>query len=308
MHRFILGRLAQAVVTVLLVSVIVFMMTRLSGSPVNLMLPPDATEQDRVAMEKRLGLDRPLHEQYGMFMANAIRGDLGKSVRTGRPTLEMVLERFPATIQLSLAAMVLSLLISLPVGVYSAVRREGLFDFLARTFAVLGQSVPSFLVGILLMYGFAVFLRLLPASGQGGPQNLILPSVTLGWAIAAGIMRLTRSSMLEVLGTDYVKLARIKGVSEFKIVWGHAFKNAALPVVTYSSMILAIILGGAVVTETVFAWPGVGRMVVEAVSQRDFPVVQTAVMVLSVIFILTNFLVDVSYCYLNPKIRYGNGN
>ncbi len=305
MQRFILHRFIQAIICILVVSIVVFLMGRLSGNPVDLMLPLDATEQDRAIMMKHLGLDRPLPYQYGIFIKNALKGDFGESVRMGRPTIDIVLERFPATLELASTAMIISLVVAVPIGVYAAVRRRGVLDFGGRMFAVLGQAMPAFWLGIMLIYLFAVFLGVLPAGGRGGPEYLILPAITLGWAIAAGIMRLTRSSMLEVLGTDYVKLARIKGVSESKVIWKHAFKNAAIPVLTYVVMIFAIILGGTVVVETVFSWPGVGRLVVESVYARDFPVVQTVVILLSVLFIVANLVVDVLYAYLNPKIRYG---
>jgi peptide/nickel transport system permease protein len=289
----------------LAVSVIVFLLGRLSGDPLDLLLPIDATEEDRAILSEHLGLDKPLPVQWGIFIENALQGDFGRSVRTGRPTMDMVAERFPATLQLSLAAILISLVISLPIGVYSAVRRGGFLDFVARMMAVLGQSVPSFWLGIMLIYLFAVTLGWLPSAGRDGLSHLALPAITLGWGISAGIMRLTRSSMLEVLDTDYVKLARIKGIPEFKVIWKHAFKNAALPVLTYSAMIFVVILGGTVVTETVFAWPGVGRLVVESAVSRDFPVVQTVVMLLCGLFIIANLAVDILYSYLNPKIRYG---
>lgn len=304
MTRFILIRSGQAILSIVAVSVIVFLLGRVTGDPVELMLPIDASERDRAILTEHLGLDEPVPTQYFLFMRNAVKGDFGHSVRTGRPAMDMVRERFPATFQLAGAAMMLSLAISVPIGVYSAKRRGGILDFISRMLAVLGQSVPSFWLGIILIYFFAVTLGWLPVAGKDGFDHLILPAIALGWGISAGIMRLTRSSMLEVLDSDYVKLARIKGVSELKVTWKHAFKNAALPVLTYSAMIFIIILGGTVVIEKVFAWPGVGSMVVEAVASRDFPVVQTVVILLCALFIFTNLLVDLLYGYLNPKIRY----
>lgn len=305
MTRFILIRIGQAILSIVAVSIIVFLLGRVTGDPVELLLPIDASEEDRVILTEHLGLDEPLWTQYFMFMGNVLKGDFGDSTRTGRPTVDMVRERFPATLQLAGVAIMISLIISIPIGVYSAKRRGGFFDFIARMLAVLGQSVPSFWLGILLIYLFAVTLGWLPVAGKDGLDHLILPAMALGWAISAGIMRLTRSSMLEVLDSDYVKLARIKGVSEFKVTWKHAFKNAALPVLTYSAMIFVIILGGTVVIEKVFAWPGVGGLVVDSVASRDFPVVQTVVMLLCALFIFTNLVVDLLYGYLNPKIRYG---
>ena len=304
MTRLILIRISQAIISIVAVSVIVFLLGRITGDPVDLLLPIDATEEDREILTEHLGLDEPLFKQYFLFMGNAVQGDFGDSTRTGRPTMDMVGERFPATLQLAGAAMLISLIISIPVGVYSAKRRGGFFDFLARMLAILGQSVPSFFLGIMLMYIFAVNLGWLPVAGKDGFDHIILPAMALGWAISAGIMRLTRSSMLEVLDSDYVKLARIKGVPEFMVTWKHAFKNAALPVLTYSAMIFVIIIGGTVVIEKVFAWPGIGSLVVESVTARDFPVVQTVVMLLCAIFVLTNLVVDLLYGYLNPKIRF----
>jgi len=304
MKRYILMRLGQAILSILAVSVIVFLLARLSGDPLDLLMSIDSTPEQRAATSAHLGLDKPLPVQYGIFLGHALKGDFGTSIRTGRPTVDLIWERLPATLQLAAVAMLIALVISVPIGVYSAKRRGGFFDFVARMLAVLGQSMPSFWLGILLIYLFAVTLGWLPVAGRDGVSHLILPAVALGWGISAGIMRLTRSSMLEVLDTDYVKLARIKGVSEQKVIWKHAFKNAALPVLTYSAMIFVFILGSAVVIETVFAWPGVGRMVVEAVTTRDFPIVQTVVMLLCALFIFTNLIVDILYGYLNPKIRY----
>jgi len=306
MKRYILTRVAQAVLCIIAVSVIVFLLSRLTGDPLDLLLPIDATEQDRAILSKELGLDKPLVAQYFIFIGNALKGDFGDSVASGIPTTTMVRARIPATAQLAASAMFISLLISVPIGVYSARRRGGVFDFMARMLAVLGQSIPSFFLGIILIYILAVTLGWLPVAGREGwnLKFLVLPSIALGWGISAGIMRLTRSSMLEVLDSDYVKLARIKGVSEFKVTWKHAFKNAAIPVLTYSAVIFAILLGGTVVIEQVFAWPGVGQLVVESVTRRDFPIVQTVVMLLCTIFIFTNLVVDILYGYLNPKIRY----
>ena len=306
MKRYILTRVAQAVLCIIAVSVIVFLLSRLTGDPLDLLLPIDATEQDRAILSKELGLDKPLVAQYFIFIGNALKGDFGDSVASGIPTTTVVRERIPATAQLAASAMFISLLISVPIGVYSARRRGGVFDFMARMLAVLGPSSPCFFVGIILIYFLAVTQGWLPVAGREGwtLKFLVLPSMALGWGISAGIMRLTRSSMLEVLDADYVKLARIKGVSEFKVTWKHAFKNAAIPVLTYSAVIFAILLGGTVVIEQVFAWPGVGQLVVESVTRRDFPIVQTVVMLLCTIFIFTNLVVDILYGYLNPKIRY----
>jgi len=312
LRRFILSRILQAILVMLAVSVIVFFLGRLSGDPTDILLPHDASEESHERLRDHLGLDEPLHVQYWIFLTDTLQGDFGESVKSQRPVMELVKEKWPATLELTGAAIFISLLIALPVGVYSAVRRGGFFDFLARLLAVFGQSIPSFWLGIMLIYIFAVpqfGWAIFPTHGRGEDglwdhiHHLILPAFTMGWYLSAGIMRLTRSSMLEVLDSDYVKLARIKGVPEYKVIWKHGFKNAALPVLTYSVMIFALVLGGTVITEMVFAWPGMGRMVVDAVYARDFPVVQTTVLLLSAVFVFANLLVDILYSYLNPKIR-----
>jgi len=307
MRRYILIRLGQAVIAIVAVSMIVFLLGRLTGDPVVLYAGAYATDEEKALVSKELGLDRNLIVQYGIYMRDALKGDFGESIRSGRPTRDLVLERFPATLQLAATAALISLVIALPIGVYSAKRRGGILDFVARMFAVLGQSFPSFWLGIILMYLFAVELGWLPAAGRDGwnPRYLILPALTLGWIIVAGVMRLTRSSMLDVLDTDYIKLARIKGLSETRVLWKHGFKNAALPVITYFAMIFVVILGGTVAIEMVFAWPGMGRLMVESVVARDFPIVQTVVILLCSLFIFANLIVDILYGYLNPKIRYG---
>lgn len=281
-----------------------FLLARASGDPVNAFLPENASEQDVAILKAHMGLDKPVAVQYVIFLRQAALMDFGKSIRTGRPALEIVVERIPATLALGAVSIILSLLIALPIGVYAAVRRGGRFDTLARGFAILGQSVPIFWLGIMLILMFAVWFGLLPTGGFEGPKYLILPAVTLGWYVVAGVMRITRSSMLDVLGNEYIKLARAKGLSERVVIWKHAFKNAALPILTFSVILFVMMLGGSVITETVFAWPGVGRLVIQAVTWRDFPIVQTVVLFLGSLYIGANLLVDVAYAYLNPKIRY----
>jgi len=268
------------------------------------MLPPEATQEDYDQMTIKLGLDRPLPVQYGIFFVGVIHGDLGDSFRFKRPAADVVLERLPATLQLGVIASLIALAIAVPIGVYSARRKGTLLDNITRGFAILGQSLPTFWTGIILILVFAVWLNLFPTSGKGGVQYFVLPAVTMGYFAAAGIMRLTRSAMLEVLDSEYIKLARAKGLRESVVVWKHAFKNASLPVLTFSTIIFVRILAGSVVTETVFAWPGVGRLVVESVSYRDFPVIQTVVMLMSAMFVAGNLVADILYAYVNPKIRY----
>ncbi len=305
MQRYILSRIIQSILTLLAVSFVIFSMSRLSGDPLNLLLDVSATQEDKTLLAKKLGLDKSFIEQYGIFLGNAIRGDLGTSIVTKAPVIDLLFDRAINTFELGAVAFGMSLLIALPVGVYSAVKRGTFLDTLFRVIAISGQSIPVFWLGLMLIFLFGVILKILPTGGKGGISSLILPSITLGWYVAAGIMRLTRTSMLEVLRTDYMRLARIKGLSEWVVIWKHGFRNAALPVLTFAVILFVMMLGGAVVTETVFAWPGLGRLVISSVTWRDYPVVQATVIFLSVLYIFANLLVDILYAYLNPRIRYG---
>lgn len=289
----------------LAVLVIVFIAVRATGDPALVFLPDTATREDIAAMHQKLGLDKPLANQFLIYLGRAAKGDLGDSFRTRDSALKEVLRRFPATLQLGGIAILISILIAIPIGVYSAVARGSILDLLGRWFAVLGQSMPVFWLGIVLIYVFSVGLGWLPTGGRGGIQHLILPSVTLGWYVAAGIMRLTRSAMLDVLGSDYTTLARVKGVPEWLVVWKHAFRNALLAIVTFAAVLFITMLTGAVIVETVFAWPGVGRLIIDSLSRRDFPVIQAGVLVLSAMYIVASLAVDILYGYLNPRIKYG---
>lgn len=304
MQRYILGRAVQLVVSLLVVVTFVFLLSRLSGDPVQLMLDVRATEEEKQALRVQLGLDKSLPAQYAVYLRGMATGDFGRSVLSRRPVLEHIGERLPNTLMLGVVAMFFSVAIGVPVGVYSAVKRDTALDHVARIIAVLGQAVPTFWLGIMLILVFGVWLRWLPPGGKGGPESFILPALTLGYFTAAAIMRLTRSSMLEVQGAEYVKFARIKGLPERVVIWKHALKNAAIPVLTFSVMLFVIFLGGAVVTETVFAWPGLGRLILEGIYTRDYPIVQGGVMVFSAIYLLANLMVDILYSYFNPKIRY----
>lgn len=304
MAAYLIGRMLQALLSMLVVISIVFVLTRLSGNPVHLLLDVNATQRDLEILTHHLGLDRPLPVQYAIYVKNIAFGDFGTSILTRRPVSEHLWERLPATIELGFVAMFLSVAIGVPIGVYSAVRRGGPLDGAARVFAVLGQSMPAFWLGLMLILIFGVILGVLPAGGRGGIQHLILPAFTLGYFTSAAIMRLTRSSMLEVLGADYIRFARLKGLHEQVVLWKHGLKNALLPVITFAVMLFVQFLGGAVVTETVFAWPGLGRLILESITTRDYPIVQAGVLVLSALYLTGNLLVDVLYSYLNPKIRY----
>jgi peptide/nickel transport system permease protein len=303
MWTYLAGRLAQTVLSMLVVISIVFVLTRMSGNPVDLLLDANATEQDRAILMHYLGLDQPLPVQYLIYVKNIALGDFGTSVLTRRPVTEHIWERLPATAELGFVAMALSVLIGVPLGMYSAVRRGGALDTGARVFAVLGQSMPAFWLGLMLILLFGVVLGVLPAGGRGGIQHIILPAFTLGYFTSAAILRLTRSAMLEVLASDYIKFARLKGLHEQVVLWKHGLKNALLPVVTFAVMLFVQFLGGAVVTETVFAWPGLGRLILESITTRDYPIVQAGVLVLSGLYLTGNLFVDLLYSYLNPRIR-----
>jgi len=302
--RFVAGRLLQALLTMLLLSVIVFALARLSGDPVSLMAPMDASQEDIERIKASYGLDKSLPVQYWHFIANAVQGDFGNSVKWDRSAAEMLLERFPATLLLSFTSMVFGLLVALPVGILSAVHRESWFDNLGKIVALAGQSMPTFWFGILLILFFALYIPIFPTSGYGVDSHLVLPTVTLGLFVAASIMRVTRSAMLDALEADYVRTARSKGVPEWRVILVHAFKNGAIPILTITALQAATILRGAVVTETVFSWPGIGKIAIDAVYGRDFPLVQGAVMLMGVIFLLVNFIVDMIYVLLDPRISY----
>src|SRR5499426_4194105 len=304
MVRFLVGRVLQTVLSMLVVISIVFVLTRLSGNPIHLLLDVNATERDQEILTRYIGLDQPLPVQYAIYVKNLARGDLGQSILSRRPVAEHIWERLPATVELGFVAMFLSVLIGVPLGMYSAVHRGTVLDSAARVFAVLGQSMPAFWFGLMLILIFAVVLGLFPAGGRGGVENIILPAFTLGYFTSAAILRLTRSAMLEVLGSDYIKFARLKGLHEQVVLWKHGLKNALLPVVTFAVMLFVQFLGGAVVTETVFAWPGLGRLILESIATRDYPIVQAGVLVLSGLYLAGNLLVDFLYGYLNPRIRY----
>lgn len=306
MKRYVLDRAGQSLVSLLVVVSLVFVLARLTGNPLDLLLDDYASEEQKARLAAELGLDQPWPTQYVIYLSKIAQGDFGRSIRSNRPAMLEVLERVPATLQLGLAAMALTLLVAPVVGVYAAVNRGRPFDTGARLVAMLGHSVPSFWLGIVLIWIFAVHLRLLPTSGQGGPEHLILPAITLAWFSMTGIMRLTRSSMLEVLGTEYIKFARLKGLPEAAVIWKHGFKNGALPVVTFAGIVfVSAFLAGSIVVETVFAWPGVARLLLDAVTSRDYPLVQAGVLFVATLYILMNFAVDILYAYLNPRIRYG---
>ena len=303
MTTYFTRRLLQSLIVLLGVSFVVFFILHLTGDPALVLLPPDASPEDVRRFREAMGFNDPFLVQYGRFLGGALRGDFGQSIRHGESAFHLVAERMPATFELAGAALLLALVLSIPAGIISAVRRNTVLDYVSTVVALLGQSMPTFWLGIMLILLFSVQFHLLPSSGRGTLEHLILPAVTLGLFTTARITRLTRSGMLEVLGQDYIRTARAKGVSNPPVVWKHALKNAAIPIVTIVGIELGTLLGGSVITETIFAWPGVGRLSVQAIANRDYPVVQAAVFLLATTFVVVNLLVDIIYTYLDPRIR-----
>ena len=304
MRNYIFKRLLQSIVTLIGVTVIVFIVLHLSGDPTALLLPEEATAEDIATLRHELGFDKPLYVQYLKFLKGILHGDFGLSLRHGQPSFHLVLSHIPATAELTAAALIIALVFAIPIGIYSAVKPNSFADNIGMIVVLLGQSVPAFWSGLMLIFLFTVTLHLLPAYGRGGFDNLIMPAVSLGFFTMARIARVTRSSMIGVLGKDYIRTAKSKGLSDYLVTIRHAFKNAAIPVITLVGMEIGRLLGGVAIMETVFAWPGVGRLVVQAIYSRDFPVVQAAVFTLAVIFLAINFIVDILYTYLDPRVRY----
>lgn len=300
---YILKRLLFGLFSIAGASVLIFVATRLSGDPVMMMVPPEASDQVIRQVRESLGLDLPMWEQYFIFVGNALQGDLGKSYRWEMPALTLLLERLPATMLLASAGLLFSVCVSVPLGVLSAVYRGSWIDRIGKGLAMAGQAMPNFWVGLLLILVFSVYLGWLPAYGSGSWQHVILPAVALGSYPVAAQTRIVRSSMLDVLDSDYIKMGRILGASERVLVWKYAFRNAAVPLVTVLGVYFAAMLGGTFVVEVIFAWPGVGRTVVEAVFARDFPVVQAGVLFTSIVFVIVNLLVDLSYGIIDPRAR-----
>jgi peptide/nickel transport system permease protein len=304
MKRFIVKRLGYAALSLILLTLIIFLLVRLTGDPSVLLVEPGASKEDLAAVRVQLGLDRPLWVQYGQFMSSLARGDLGHSFYYRTPVLELYLTRLPHSLMLAVAAMAFSLLVGIPSGIIAAVRVNRWWDSAGKIFSLLGLSLPSFWVGLVMILFFSVYLGWLPSSGSGTALHLIMPAFALGWYFAAAHMRMTRSSMLEVLGSEYVKLARLKGLPEALVIAKHAFKNALIPVLTLAGINLVVMINVAVVVETVFAWPGVGRLLFEGISFRDFPVVQATVLINGAMVVIASFVVDVLYAVIDPRIRY----
>jgi peptide/nickel transport system permease protein len=304
MRRFIVRRLGYSLLSLFLLSVTIFFFVRVTGDPAVLLVEPGASQADLDAIRHQFGLDRALPIQYWDFMSHLVRGDFGQSFYYRTPVLELYLSRLPNSLLLALAAMAFSLLIGIPTGIIAAVRVNRWWDSVGKIFALLGLSLPSFWIGLVMILFFSVYLGWLPSSGAGTPMHIIMPAFALGWYFAAAHMRLTRSSMLDVLGSEYVKLARLKGLPEALVITKHAFKNALIPVLTLAGINLVIMVNVAVVVETVFAWPGVGRLLFEGISFRDFPVVQATVILGGAMIVVVNLLVDILYAVIDPRIRY----
>jgi peptide/nickel transport system permease protein len=300
---FLAARLVRALIAVWLVSTVVFVVMRLSGDPVPLLLPPDAPRSEYARVARELGTDRPLPVQYAVFLGHVVRGDFGRSIHFREPAMRVALGYLPATMQLGLTAFTLAVLVAVPVGVVSAVRRNTAVDHAAMAVALVGQSAPTFFLGILFILVISLKAGLLPTSGRGDWTHLVLPALTLGAFSMASIARLTRSALLEVLGHDYVRTARAKGLREWRVVAKHAFRNAAIPVLTITGLQLGTLLGASVVTETVFAWPGLGRLAIHSIYNRDYPIVQCVVFLSALVFIVINFVIDLVYGLLDPRIR-----
>ena len=304
MRRYIARRLLQGLVLLFVLTLVVFALARVTGNPADLLLPEDATPEDRADLLRNLGLDRPTHEQLFRFFAGAVQGDLGQSIRYRRPAVEVFFERLPNTLTLVPLALVSAVVVAVPLGLLAAVHRGTLVDRTCGAIAVLGLATPSFWLGVVLIYVFSIKLGLLPSARMGGPSHYVLPTVTLGAFLVAGMTRLVRSSVLEILDSEFVKLARIKGLSETVVVWKHCLRNALIPVVTLFGVFFALLVTGAIVTETVFAWPGVGRLTYEAVIFRDYPLLQAVILLKAIIVLSVNLVVDVLYAYLDPRVRY----
>lgn len=305
MFRFTLNRIAQGILTLLVTMFIVFYLADQTGDPARFFTHPEATPEQREYARKKMGLDKPLYQRYGMFLWRAMRADLGNSFQQhNSPVRTMIMNRLPVTGQLAGVVFGIILVTSIPLGVLAAVKRGTWIDTVAKSLAILGQSVPQFWLGIMLMILFGVVLGMLPIAGRGSPLHFVLPGITGAWFGMAGLLRLTRSSMLEVLNSDYVRTARAKGLAEAAVIWVHTFRNALIPIVTYAAILLAGMLNGFLVVEVVFAWQGLGSVTVDAALTRDFPTLYGMVMYIMVLYLVINFLVDILYGYLDPRIRY----
>jgi peptide/nickel transport system permease protein len=302
MGAYIIRRLLQSLIVILGVIIITFLISRVLGDPVALLLPPEATPEQRAFLTKDLGLDRPLYIQLLVYVGKVLKGDFGQSFRHQEPAMKLLMERVPASLYLSLVATFISVIIAIPLGIISAIKRGTIFDQIGMSLALLGQSIPAFWAGIMLILLFAVQLGWFPPSGYGGPKHVILPAVTLALFFSAATARLTRSSILDVLDMDYVRYARLKGVPEFIVILRHVLRNAFITILNIVALQLGLLLGGAVITEFIFSWPGIGRLSLDAIYNRDFPVIQATVVVAASFFVVINLLVDIIYSATDPRV------
>jgi len=294
-----------AIITIFVVSLIIFIMSRVSGDPRHIYLDDYSTQEDWDRMGALLGLDKPYYEQYGIFLKKAVRGDFGESIREGEPVMSVILDRLPNTLQLGVAAFAFSVLVGVPLGILSAVKRGSALDLTGKLVSLIGQSAPPFWLGIMLMFFFAVKLGWVPPYGRQEWSSILLPGITLGWFYVAANLRLIRSAMLDVLDSEYIKLARAKGVSPKMVIFKHALRNALIPPLTFAGVTLGALVTGSLVVETVFAWPGLGKLAIEALFGADYPLLQGVVIVFTLMYVTAALTVDVLYAYIDPRIRYG---
>ena len=304
MQRYLVRRILMALVTLLAVTVIIFVMSRAAGDPRHVYLDDYSTQEDWDRLTINLGLDKPLYLQYAIFLKDAVRGKFGESIKEGRPSMEIIIERLPATFQLGISAFLFSVIVGVPLGILSAVKRGSFLDITGKVVALVGQSAPVFWLGLMLMFFFAVKLEWLPPYGRQEPTSIILPAVALGWFYAAANLRLLRSAMLNVLDSEYVKLARAKGVSNNVVIWKHSLRNALIPVLTFAGITLGSLVTGSLVVETVFAWPGLGQLAIQALVGNDYPLLQAVIVIFTLMYVIAALMVDLMYAYIDPRIRF----
>ena len=304
MQRFLVRRFILTIFTLIIVSVIIFALARISGDPRTMMLGDFYSQEQYEAVGTKLGLDQPYYQQYWVFLKDLMQGDFGDSIKEGRPAGEVIQKRFMATLELGLVAFGFAVVVGVPLGILSAVKRGSIFDTIGKLLALIGQSAPSFWLGIMLIFFFAVRLEWVPPSGRQEWNSIFLPAITMGWFLVAANMRLVRSAMLDVLDSEYIKLARAKGVSTTSLIWKHSLRNAMIPPLTFAGVTLGNLVAGSVTTELVFAWPGLGLLAIQATLVSDYPVLQGVVIIFTLLYVGAAFLVDVLYAYIDPRIRY----
>ena len=304
MQRFLVRRFLITILTLFVVAVIVFAMARISGDPRNMMLGDFFTDEQYERVGERLGLDKSYYEQFWFYIKDLARGDFGDSIKEGKPAGQVIQQRFMATLELGLAAFFFALVVGVPLGILSSVKRGSIWDQIGKIVALTGQSAPSFWIGVMLIFFFAVRLEWVPPSGRQDWNSIFLPAITLGWFMVAANMRLVRSAMLDVLDSEYIKLARAKGVSSVSLIWKHSLRNAMIPPLTFAGVTLGNLVAGSVTTELVFAWPGLGLLAIQSTLVSDYPVLQGVVIIFTLLYVTAAFLVDILYAYIDPRIRY----